>query len=106
MWKLGLLVQLQEEYADELSIKLVKSAENIADSLTRVPLKYMHDAKMDTVVAAGCSALEQDVLAVHNKHHFSCFALLLLVVTNHYYSIRFYMIAICTLVDHDPKLHA
>ena len=68
--RLGLLVQLQEEYEIELSITLVRSAENIADSLTRVPSRWLHDVKLHTVAAAGCNLVNQDVVAVHNNHHF------------------------------------
>lgn len=68
--RLGLLAQIREEYEVELSIKLVRSAENKADSLTRVPSKWMHEANPCTVAAASCKILDPGILAVHNNHHF------------------------------------
>lgn len=66
--RLGILGQLMEEYELDLSIRLVRSAENLADSLTRVPQRWL---RKTTVVAAlvGGDDMRQEILAIHNEHH-------------------------------------
>ena len=68
--RLGLLEQIRDEYSVELAIVLVKSAKNQADVLTRVPSKWLKGCQTQSVVAAGCETVSQQVMAVHKEHHF------------------------------------
>ena len=68
--RLGLLEQIRDEYGVEIDVRLVKSAENHADGLTRVPSKWLKGCQAQSVVAAGCEAIAEQVMAVHKEHHF------------------------------------
>ena len=65
--RLKILSQLKQEYELDLSIQLVRSAENLADPLTSVPQRCL---RKTTVVATGDSDLKHSISTVHNEHHF------------------------------------
>lgn len=67
--RLGIIGQLREEYSLEMTIELVASANNKADSLTRVPQRWLQSSAA-AAAAYGNSSTDDDVRAVHNQHHF------------------------------------
>ena len=67
--RLSLIKSLVEEYQLQLSIKLVKSAENLADVMTRVPRKWLQG--VDKEVAVGSALSETNMELVKKVHETS-----------------------------------
>ena len=65
--RLGIISQLFEEYGMDVTIRLVPSAENLADALTRVPRNWLKK------VCVGATKSNDDVFEqvrnIHNLHH-------------------------------------
>ena len=64
--RLGIISQLIEEYNINMTIRLVPSAENIADSMTRVPKSWLQRV---CVAVSAANILKDQVRNVHEKHH-------------------------------------
>jgi transposase InsO family protein len=66
--RLGIIAQLIEEYDMTVKVKLVPSASNKADVLTRVPQKWLQSNCLTMVVED--QQMREKVTAEHQKHHF------------------------------------
>jgi hypothetical protein len=64
--RLGTIAQLIVEYHLKLSVKLVPSASNKADALTRVPQRWLKRVCLSLVTVDN---VEKQVQMIHNKHH-------------------------------------
>ena len=75
--RLAVLAELQEAYNLDLSVTKVSSAQNLSDSLTRVPQKWLHMVKPAAAVAcASASGLGEkepptveEIQRIHEAHH-------------------------------------
>ena len=63
--RLAVVKDLVQEYHLTVEVKWIESAKNKADSLTRVPHRWLQISKE---VVHGCAAV--GLLEMHNKHHF------------------------------------
>lgn len=53
-----------------LSIELIRLAENLADSLTRVPQRWLCRTVAVRTVVIESDGVRRGVCAIHNEHHF------------------------------------
>ena len=65
--RLGIIAQLIEEYGMNITIKLVPSASNKADVLTRVPQRWLRSQCLAMVMPH--DEMKDRVQSVHAKHH-------------------------------------
>ena len=64
--RLGIIAQLIEEYGMEIGIRLVPSANNLADSLTRVPNKWLQEVRVAAGIAYNTEV--EEIRKIHNRH--------------------------------------
>ena len=65
--RLGIIAQLVEEYSMDVSIRLVPSAGNLADTLTRIPRSWI--TKVCATSAVTDDSVIRDIQEIHNKSH-------------------------------------
>ena len=71
-WRLGTLRSLAKEYELTIDVKLVKSCQNRADSLTRVPRRWMvllKEGKEPVLESCAMVGRQQDKDQVADIHH-------------------------------------
>ena len=75
--RLGIIAQLIEEYSMYVSIRLVPSAGNLADTMTRIPRSWI--TKVCATSAVTDDSVRRDIQEIHNKSHFGVDRTLFLV---------------------------
>ncbi|MCH9662250.1 MAG: retroviral-like aspartic protease family protein, partial [Gammaproteobacteria bacterium] len=71
--RLEILRQLKAQEQLQIEVRLVRSADNLADALTRVPRRWLDGETKDEVAtgaASGPESLWQRVERIHGQHHF------------------------------------
>ena len=68
--RLSTIKQVMDEEKISISVTLIRSEENKADALTRVPKKWLAKRKSKILPQAAALVTTDDIAAIHNRSHF------------------------------------